>query len=125
MPAKKYQVGLSEKERQELRLLTRKGVRSARKVTRARILLLADEKRLCENIASYLRCSYGTVTRICKRYCQEGLPFALRENPGSGAPAKPMGDSEPRWLLLPARPRPKALLAGRYACLPINWLVWG
>jgi transposase len=94
MPTKKYHVNLSEKERQELRMLTRKGVHPTRKVTRARILLLADEERTYDNISTYLHCSYSTVTRMCKRYCQEGLPFALHEKPRPGAPGKIHGRFE-------------------------------
>jgi transposase len=94
MPAKKYHVNLSEKERQELRMLTRKGVHPTRKVTRARILLLADEERPYNSISAYLHCSYGTVSRICKRYCHEGLPFALHEKPRSGSPGKIHGRFE-------------------------------
>lgn len=54
MPTKKYHVNLSEQERQELRMLTHKGVHPTRKVTRARILVLADEERIYSNIATYL-----------------------------------------------------------------------
>ncbi|HEY4699476.1 MAG TPA: IS630 family transposase, partial [Nitrososphaerales archaeon] len=43
MPAKKYKVTLTEDERQELSTLVSKGKAAARKITRARILLLADE----------------------------------------------------------------------------------
>ncbi len=52
MPAKKYCVTLSDEERQQLFPLTRKGVHSTRMVTRTRILLLADEARAYENIAT-------------------------------------------------------------------------
>jgi hypothetical protein len=86
MSAQKYDVTLSEKERQELRMFTHKGVHPTRKVTRARILLLADEQRPDDKIATYLHCSSGTVNRICQRYCQEGLPPALQEKPRVGAP---------------------------------------
>jgi len=94
MPAKKYCVTLSDEERQQLFPLTRKGVHSTRIVTRARILLLADEARAYENIAMYLHCSQSTVMRICKQYCTNGLSFALYERPRSGAPGKITGRFE-------------------------------
>lgn len=94
MPAKKYIVTLSDEERQQLLPLTRKGVHPTRMVTRARILLLADEKHAYDNIATYLHCSRPTVTRICSRYCAEGLFSALREKPRSGAPGKIHGRFE-------------------------------
>ena len=106
MPAKKYHVNLSEKERQALRMLTHKGVHPTRKVTRARILLLADEERTYDNISTYLHCSYSTVTRMCKRYRQEGLPFALHEKPRPGAPGKIHGRFEATLTALACSPPP-------------------
>src|SRR4051812_2922709 len=43
MPAKRYVVTLTPDERGQLEALTRAGTRSARTVTRARVLLLADQ----------------------------------------------------------------------------------
>lgn len=45
MPAKKYLVTLTEEERRTLRELIKKGTLPARKLSRAHILLLADEGR--------------------------------------------------------------------------------
>lgn len=94
MSAKKYIVTLSDEERQQLFPFTRKGVYSTRMGTRARILLLADEKRTYENIAMYLHCSPSTVRRICSRYCTDGLSFAIHEQPRSGSPGKITGRFE-------------------------------
>jgi transposase len=88
MAARKYQVNLCDGERQQLLALTRRGVHQTRMITRARILLLADEKRSNSNIATYLHCSYPTVTNICRRYCTEGLEAAISEKPRPGAPRK-------------------------------------
>jgi transposase len=88
MSARKYQVKLSNKERQQLLALTRKGIHPTRRITRARILLLADEERPYESIANYLHCSYPTVANICQRYCTKGLEPAISEKPRSGAPRK-------------------------------------
>jgi len=68
MSARKYQVKLSDEEHQQLLALTRKGIHPTRRITRARILLLANEGRPSKNIAAYLHCSYTTVTHICQRY---------------------------------------------------------
>jgi hypothetical protein len=43
MPAKKYRVFLNGKKRSKLKRLVNTGADKARKLTRARILLLADE----------------------------------------------------------------------------------
>ena len=88
MSARKYQVKLSNEERQQLLVLTRKGIHKTRRITRSRILLLADEGRPNKNIAAYLHCSYTTVTHICQRYFTQGMEAAISEKPRSGAPRK-------------------------------------
>lgn len=45
----------------------------ARKIPRARILLLADEGRIDKEIASFLGCAVTTVERVRKRFVEEGL----------------------------------------------------
>lgn len=100
MPTKKYQVNLSDEERQLLFAFTRKGVHPTRTVTRGRILLLAHEKRPYKNIASYLHSSYPTVSRICQRYCTEGLQFALYDKSRTGAPRKTDGRFEAKVTAL-------------------------
>lgn len=43
MPAIKYRVNLTDKERSQLQAMVRKGTSGARTLTRARILLKSDE----------------------------------------------------------------------------------
>jgi transposase len=100
MAAKKYPVNLSDEERKQLLALIKKGIHPTRKITRARILLLADEKRPYKNIANYLHCSYPTVTNICRRYCTQGLKTAVNEKPRSGAPRKLDGRFEAKVTAL-------------------------
>ena len=88
MSAKKYPVKLSDEERQQLLALIKKGIHQTRKITRARILLLADEERPYNGIATYLHCSEPTVTNICRRYCKESLGIAINDKPRPGAPRK-------------------------------------
>jgi hypothetical protein len=88
MSARKYQVKLSNEERQQLLALTKKGIHPTRRITRARILLLADEVRPYESIANYLHCSSPTVSNICRRYCTQGMEAAISEKPRPGAPRK-------------------------------------
>lgn len=88
MSAKKYNVKLPGKERQHLLTLTRKGIHQTRRITRARILLLADEERPYKSIANYLHCSEPTVTNICRRYCTQGMEAAISEKPRPGVPRK-------------------------------------
>lgn len=93
-------VHLNEQEREELRQYLRKGKSSARSLTRARILLLADEGRDDEMIAEALKVSKSTISRIRTRYCEGGLDFALHEKARSGAPSKIDGRIEAELTLL-------------------------
>lgn len=93
-------VSLKEQEQEELKQYLRKGKSSARSLTRARILLLADEGRDDEMIAEALNVSKSTVSRIRTRYCEGGLDFALHEKARSGAPPKIDGRVEAQLTLL-------------------------
>ena len=91
---KKYIVDLDERERNELERLTTKGRSGARKIRRARILLLADEGRIDKEIASFLGSAVTTVERVRKRFVEEGLEAALSERPRPGAARKLDGRQE-------------------------------
>ena len=93
-------VHLNEKERKELRQYLRKGKSSARSLTRARILLLADDARDDEEIAETLKVSKSTIIRIRTRYCEGGLDSALHEKARNGAPFKIDGRIEAELTLL-------------------------
>jgi putative transposase len=93
-------VRLSEEDRTELNKYLRHGKSPARSLTRARILLLADEGHSDEVIVEALKVSRPTVNRIRKRYCEGGLDFALYEKPRSGAPPKLDGRVEAELTLL-------------------------
>ena len=93
-------VHLNEQEREELRQYLRKGKSSARSLTRARILLLADDERDDEGIAETLKVSKSTIIRIRTRYCEGGLDSALHEKARSGAPSKIDGRIEAELTLL-------------------------
>ena len=93
-------VHLNEQEREELRQYLHKGKSSARSLTRARILLLADDGRDDEEIAETLKVSKSTIIRIRTRYCEGGLDSALHEKARSGAPSKIDGRIEAELTLL-------------------------
>jgi len=95
-----YCVRLKEDEREELSQYLRRGKSSARSLTRARILILADEGRPDDEIAEALKVSKSTANRIRKRYCEVGLEFALHEKARSGAPSKIDGRLEAQLTLL-------------------------
>jgi len=77
MPKKIYTVHLSTSERDHLENITSSGTEKARKLTRARILLKADEKWLDKEICAALDVGRATVERTRRRYVAEGLNIAL------------------------------------------------
>lgn len=79
---------LEEGEVRFLRDFVRKGRRSARELTRARILLLTDQQKGDAEIAEILSVGRNTVWRTGKRYREEGLQAALTEKPRPGQPKK-------------------------------------
>lgn len=78
-----YDVNLSMAERDHLENLVSTGVESARKLTRARILLKADEKWSDEEISAALDVGQATVGRIRKKYVEGGLDTALNRKKSS------------------------------------------
>jgi transposase len=93
-------VHLKDEDRKELNQYLRRGKASARSLTRARILLLADEGYSTEEIIDVLKTSRTTVNRIRKRYCQEGLSSAIGEKSRSGRPPKIDGMVEAKTALI-------------------------
>ena len=82
--AKIYHVDLTDDERTYLLEFIKSGERSARKMNRARILLLADEGKRDRDIVESLHTSVPTVQRIRKRFVEGGLDGALNERPRPG-----------------------------------------
>jgi transposase len=93
MPKKKYLVNLLADEGEELRQLVRRGKHSSRKVTRARILLLAADGATDEQIVAALKTGFATVERTRKRFVEEGLG-CLNERPRRGQARKLTGKQE-------------------------------
>lgn len=82
MPRKKvYEVELSQAERDHLKNLVSTGTQKARKLTRARILLKADEGWSDEAISQALDVGIATVGRVRQRYVKEGLDRAVNDKP--------------------------------------------
>ena len=80
-----YRVDLDREEVNELRQMIAKGKPGARKIRRANILLMANERQHTDDeIAVALSVGRSTVYRTRKRFVEEGLPNALndRRRPG-------------------------------------------
>ena len=84
----KYVVNLSDEERTQLGTMLRGGTQSARRLTRARILLKADEGRTDVEVAAATNAGTATVHRIRQRCVDEGLEAALSERSRKGGTPK-------------------------------------
>jgi transposase len=94
MPARKYRVDLTESEREQLLNIARRGKSSARKVKRSLILCQADEGLNDQQIAQALLVGAATVSRVRRRFVEEGLDSALNERPRPGQRRKLDGKQE-------------------------------
>jgi putative transposase len=97
MPKKKYLVDLSDEERQSLHQLLRSGKHSARKLTRARILLQAADGCTDDQIAHALTVGRVTVERTRQRFVESGLA-ALDDKPRPGKKPKLSAKAEARLI---------------------------
>jgi transposase len=88
MPRKIYIVDLTAEERAYLLGFIKSGTHSARKLNRARILLLADEGKSDSEIAEALHTGIATVQRTRQRFVEGNLDGALNERPRPGARKK-------------------------------------
>jgi transposase len=125
MAKKKYHVTLSLKEREELEHLLRRGQTSARKLTRAHILLKAAAQQTDDTIAQALGVGIATVERTRQRFVEEGLG-ALSERPRPGAAPKLDAKAEARLIAEACSPAPEGrqrwtlqLLADRVVTLQL------
>jgi len=102
----KYRVTLTAEERTELERLVSVGKGAARKLTHARILLLADTaagaEHADEEIVAALRVGLCTVGRVRQRLVTQGLPAALnpRAQPQRPDTIKIKGDVEQALIRL-------------------------
>ena len=85
---KRYIVDLTPDERTDLLTLVGKGVAPARKLTRARILLLADKGKTDQEIADALHVHRVTVERTRRRFVEGGVERALSDKPRPGGRPK-------------------------------------
>ena len=74
-----FTVRLTPEERQQLTDMTKKGVLSARVMTRARLLLLSDQGQKDRDVADRQGVSTATVAYTRRKYVEGGLQAALSE----------------------------------------------
>jgi transposase len=83
---KRYRVTLTDEERQDLQKLVSVGKGAARKLMRARVLLLADQAegrpgKSDPEICDAVCCGRATVERLRKQFVEEGLEAVLQPKP--------------------------------------------
>jgi hypothetical protein len=102
----KYRVTLTGEERADLEQMVSSGKAAARKLTHARILLLADDSRddehADEQIVAALGASLRTISRVRRQLVTEGFEVALcrRRQPPRPDKIKIKGDLEQRLVEL-------------------------
>ena len=114
MPKKRYPVILDRNQRDYLIDLTSSGTESARKLTRARILLKADEGELGpayadKEIKEAVEVSVSTIERTRKTFLLEGLEAALTPKKRS-KPSRPQkfdGEKEAHLIALACSEAPE------------------
>jgi hypothetical protein len=114
MPRKRYLVTLTPEERQWLEGLLKSGKRSALTLTRARILLKADQATGGPawddaRIAQALDCGPRTVERVRQRFVECGLERALGRKPQDrpSRERKLDGAAEARLIAIACSPPPE------------------
>lgn len=105
MPPLKYRVALEGAERATLHEMISTGKAAASKLVHARILLKADRgpqgPALGDaRISDAVECSELTVSRVKRRYTEEGLDAALNPKPKGHRRLKLDGDGEAQLLVL-------------------------
>jgi transposase len=113
-------IALTMEEVEYLIVFVNRGRKSARELTRARILLLVHDGKTEMEIKDTLRIVRATVSNIKKRYREEGLQSALSEKPRSGQPRKYTDTQEAEIIAMACTAPPKGrkrwtirLLTGR------------
>ena len=102
---KRYNVKLSEAQRQELERITQAGECRVRVYKRSRALLLADEGVSDSEILKQADISLATLKRICKRFCEEGL--AVQDKPKPGRPSIFSGEQKAKITALACSDAPE------------------
>ncbi len=110
--SKKYRVFLNGKKRSNLKRLVNTGADKARKLTRARILLLADESphgpsKKDKEIMEALSVCARTVALTRQRFTEGDIQGALNEKPRSGRPRKFTGREEAKLTLIACSEAPE------------------
>lgn len=103
----KYFINLTEKEIIKLTKIVKFGKNSARKITRAWILLKSHDGLKYDDIIKELDVSKRLILKVRKRYCEEGLDSSLNEKPRPGQPRLITSEIEAKVTALACEMPPK------------------
>jgi len=102
-----HSVLLTESEIQQLKILLHKGSENTRVITRARVLLLANNGKIDRDIYGTLGLAVSTPYDIRKRYHAGGLKNALYDLPRPGQKRKLTGKQEAEVIAIACTKAPK------------------
>lgn len=97
---KKYLVKLTSEQILRLEAIVKKGKAGARVIRRAHILLLANQGKSDEAIASIAKCCPATAQNIRQKLTEEGFDKTLQDKPRSGRPEKLQGKARAHLIAL-------------------------
>ena len=117
MNPKKHVVNLTDEERQELEKFVSTGERKAEEITRAKILLKADEGLTDATICEHLACSIGTPYNTRKSYTDRGIAAIHRRRPDRDYTPKLDGRGEAHLVALACSEPPEGRSRWTYALL--------
>jgi transposase len=100
MSRRKHVVDLSDEQRRTLEWFISTGERKAEDITRARILLKADDGLTDAEICEHVGCSIGTPYNTRKRYAERGLAAIHRRKPDRVYERKLDGEAEAHLIRL-------------------------
>ena len=104
----KYKVTLSTGERVELEKITSHGKSSARRIKRAQILLMSNNRNYeDQDIAELLTVSTSTIYRVKRDFVEYGLTEALEEGFRTGQPRKLDANQEALLVAIACTEPPK------------------
>ncbi|HEV2042493.1 MAG TPA: IS630 family transposase [Casimicrobiaceae bacterium] len=111
---RKLSVRLSAEEREQLEIITRNGTSSAKRITHARLLLMADQdhpegRYKDAQIAKALGVHVNTVARTRRKFCRQGQKAALdrKVRAAPPVPAKIDGALEAHLVAICCTPAPE------------------
>lgn len=117
MSRKKHVVELSEEERQELETFTSKGTHRAEDITRAKILLKADDGLTDTEISEHVGCHWKTAYNARKAYTERGIAAIHRRKPDRDYTPKLDGRGEAHLVALACSEPPEGRARWTYALL--------